>query len=226
MQKKFKFLVLIPARGGSKRIKNKNLKILNGKPLIDYTINTALKSKFHKNDIYVSSESDKIEKYIKSKKISFIKRPKELAKDTSSTFSVIKHFVQNIDKDFDFLVLLQPTSPLRKNTTLSNAINMVRKNDDCIISVQINDHHLWRIKGNYVFPKFEKRERTQLLQENVREDGSIYILPKKYLFNSKNILGMGIPNGKKIKYVISNKIESFEIDDIEDFQICSKLIKH
>ena len=101
-KKKFKFLVLIPARGGSKRIKNKNLKILNGKPLIDYTINTALKSKFHKNDIYVSSESDKIEKYIKSKKISFIKRPKELAKDTSSTFSVIKHFVQNIDKDFDF----------------------------------------------------------------------------------------------------------------------------
>ena len=81
------------------------------------------------------------------------------------------------------------------------------------------------LKEIMFFQNLKKRKNTIITRKCKR--GWIYLyFTKKYLFNSKNILGMGIPNGKKIKYVISNKIESFEIDDIEDFQICSKLIKH
>ena len=224
MHKKFSFVVLIPARGGSKRIKNKNLKLLCGKPLIDYTIDTAINSGLKKNKIYVSSDSNLIKKHCYKRNVSVIDRPKKFAKDTSSTFSVIKHFIDNISERFDFLILLQPTSPLRTSATLKKSISLIKNKNDCLISVQLNDFHLWEIFENYVNPRFKLRMRTQKLKDKVREDGSIYILPYDDLRRKSNTLGMGIPSNKKIKYIISKKEESIEIDDNEDFKICSKLI--
>ena len=156
--------------------------------------------------------------------MSVIDRPKKFAKDTSSTFSVIKHFIDNISERFDFLILLQPTSPLRTSATLKKSISLIKNKNDCLISVQLNDFHLWEIYKNYVNPRFKLRMRTQKMKDKVREDGSIYILPYDDLRRKSNTLGMGIPSNKKIKYIISKKEESIEIDDNEDFKICSKLI--
>ena len=125
MNNKKKYLSIIPARGQSKRVKNKNILPLNGKPLIAYTINSALKSKYL-DRVFVSSDNTAILEMSKRFGAETLKRPRNLAKDTSTTFDVIKHAIKNI-KGFEYVVVLQPTSPLRDEKHIDKAINFLKK---------------------------------------------------------------------------------------------------
>ena len=122
--------ILIPARAGSKGIKNKNMTILNGKPLIFYTIQEALKV-FPKESIYTSSDSTSILDYAKSLGVNAILRPESLATDESTSSEVIKHFISEIKDDSDdFTILyLQPTSPLRNSNHINEALKIFELND-------------------------------------------------------------------------------------------------
>ena len=125
-------IALIPARGGSKGLKNKNIKKLNGKALINYTLEIALKTK-PINNVFVSSDSEKILRISKNfnKNINIIKRPKKLAKDESTDLEVFKHFIEYYEKKYqkiDLLVHLRVTTPLRKLKTISDTINLMVKN--------------------------------------------------------------------------------------------------
>ena len=116
------FKVLIPARGGSKGLKNKNIRILNSKPLIQYTIEEA-KNIFDAKDIFVSTDSDEIREVAENSGILVPKlRPKSLSDDSTPMKDVILHFLENANK-LDYLVLLQPTSPCRKSKHILEAIN-------------------------------------------------------------------------------------------------------
>ena len=125
-----KFIGFIPARMGSKRIPNKNLKLFRKKPLIFYSINASKKSKYISETV-VFSNSKKIN--IEAKKydaVTSYKRPNKVSKNTTTMFGTIDYFVKknNIQDNFDYLVLLQPTSPLRNTRDINKACKMVLQN--------------------------------------------------------------------------------------------------
>jgi CMP-N,N'-diacetyllegionaminic acid synthase len=133
MYKEKSFLAIIPARGGSKRLPNKNILNLAGKPLIEWSIDAALKSKYI-DKVVVSSDDENILKIAKDK-CDIIKRPKELATDTASSIDVIKHVLDNLEKKYDYIVLLQPTSPLRNEKHIDEAIEFLYKKMQILLLV-------------------------------------------------------------------------------------------
>jgi CMP-N,N'-diacetyllegionaminic acid synthase len=137
------FLAIIPARGGSKRLPRKNVLDLCAKPLIAYTIEATLKSKYI-DKVIVSSDDEEILNISSNFGADIIKRPIDLANDTATTFDAIKHTIDNFEK-YDYVVLLQPTSPLRNQKHIDEAIELLEiKKADAIVSVCEMDHSpLW-----------------------------------------------------------------------------------
>ena len=142
-------LVIIPARGGSKGIPKKNLRPLNGKPLIYYSIQTAKKSKYNL-DIYVSSEDSEILMFAERFGAKICKRSKTLAKDDTTLDTVILSAFNKIkiinNKKYQYIITLQPTSPLLKSSTLDKAIKKIlnNKNIDVILSAKEKKHLSWK----------------------------------------------------------------------------------
>ncbi len=139
MYKNQKILALIPARGGSKGIKNKNIIDLCGKPLISYTIEAALNSKYIDNVIVSTDSSDIANIAVQyGAEVPFL-RPQALATDTSKTIDAVLHaitYLKNKNRDYDVLVLLQPTEPLRDCTDIDNALTIFFKNNyNSLVSV-------------------------------------------------------------------------------------------
>ena len=227
MKKKFNNITaLIPAREGSKGIKNKNIKNLQGEPLLAWTIKAALASN-HINNVIVSTDSKKIANI--SKKYGAIVpdlRPKKISQDTSSTELVIKHYIENWSKDEDAIVLLQPTSPLRKKETIDKAIKKyIQGKYDSLLSIsKVKNNFLWKVKQKKALPQYDinKRLRRQDVNDSellYYENGSIYIFcAKKFLRFENRLFG-------KIGYLILDKLESIDIDDEEDINIANLLFK-
>lgn len=120
-------LAIIPARGGSKRLPGKNIKMLNGKPLIAYSIEFALNSN-EINKVVVSTEDENIAQIAKEIGAEIIKRPIELAQDTTKTAPVLIHAVKELEKEGytpDVVILLQPTCPIRENDLCQKAIEIL-----------------------------------------------------------------------------------------------------
>jgi CMP-N-acetylneuraminic acid synthetase len=232
LKKKIKeFLCIIPARAGSKGVKNKNIKLLGGKPLIYWTIKEALKIKeFSK--VIVSTDSKKIQNISKKygAECPFL-RPKNISRDKSLTIDVIKHAVKYLDaKSFDKfenIVLLQPTSPFRKKIDIKNAIKKFLKNkraSSLISVVEVGDFHparMYYINNN----KLEKNKLSeskvgrprQNLKTMYLRNGAIYIIKKKNI--NRNFLGT-FPIG-----FLMPKDRSLNIDDNYDFEIAKNYIK-
>jgi CMP-N-acetylneuraminic acid synthetase len=157
MKKKIiKYLAIIPCRKNSKRIKNKNLKKINDKSLVEITLNQAQKVK-QIESIIISTDSTKILKIIKDhKKIIKFKRKKRLSKDNSTTESVILDVIQEYEKKKDReiknIILLQATSPLRRYSDISNAIKTYEEgNYDSLFSAHYEKLFLWKKKKNFFF---------------------------------------------------------------------------
>jgi len=227
MYKNKTFLAVIPARGGSKRLPNKNILDLKGKPLIVWSIEAAKKSKYI-DEIVVSSDSDKILEIAKKYSVTTIKRPDNLATDTASSVDVIKHVIYNIKEKYDYIVLLQPTSPLRNEKHIDEAIEeLIKKNADAIISVCEIDHPVeWSnvLPENLSMENFISKEnlkRSQDLPKRYRINGAIYIcktdkfLKENTFFLEKNIFA----------YIMDKK-SSVDIDDEFDFKLAEFLMKY
>lgn len=226
------FLALIPARGCSKGLKGKNFLKLNKKPLIYWTIKEALKSKYI-DDIVVSSDSRKIQRYCaKFKKINFLKRPKKFSKDNTTMFDLVNYTVNfQLKKKYKYLIILQPTSPLRTSSDIDSSCKIIlNQNLDSLVSVEEIPH---RFLPNNVYKK-EKNilkniskknkliNRQKLLSKDkyfARNGAAIYItkikLLNKFIIGGK-IGGYLMPQWKNIdinnyfefkiaEYIISNK---------------------
>ena len=218
------FLVIIPARGGSKRLPRKNLLDLCGKPLIAWSIEAALKSKYI-SKVIVSSDDEEILNIAKEYKADFIKRPDELASDTATTFDALKHTLENVEK-YDYVVLLQPTSPLRTEKHIDEAIELLKeKNADAIISVCEMEHSpLWSntLDEDLNMSNFLRDEvlnkRSQDLPKYYRLNGAIYICKTdKLLQNESFFLKENIYAYKM------NKKHSVDIDEEIDFIIAREI---
>jgi len=219
------FLAIIPARGWSKRLPRKNVLDLCGKPLIAWSIEAGLKSKYI-DKVVVTSDDYEILEISKKLEAETIKRPDELASDTATTFDAIKHTMDNFEK-YDYIVLLQPTSPLRDEKHIDEAIELLKaKNADAVISVCEMDHSpLWSntLPPDSNMNSFLKDEvlnqRSQDLEKYYRINGAIYICKTNKLLENK-----GFFLKENIFAYKMDRESSIDIDEEIDFKIAEGLI--
>lgn len=224
-----KVLAIIPARGGSKGIKNKNIIPLNNKPLIFWTIKAAFNSKVF-SDIMVSTESEEIAETARcfGAKVPFL-RSKKLALDTSKTIDCVIEVLNNyrlLGKEFDVVVLLQPTSPLRDSEDIREAYDLfIRKDRMSLASVvKAKNIVLMRKLGNngeLVFLENESctGQRRQDLEPHFVLNGAIYINQVSEITEATNF------NHNKIAFVMDTT-KSLDIDDGEDLMVAEALQRY
>jgi len=222
-----KILAIIPARGGSKTIPRKNIKLLNGKPLIYYTIKESIKSKYL-GRIIVSTEDKEISEISKKYGAEVIERPEELAKDETPTIDVIFHVLQVQAENFEpgLVVLLQPTSPLRNVQDIDNAIELFLKNDcESVVSVCEAEHSLYwsfEIENRYLKPIFGGKYlnmRRQDLPKVYTPNGAIYVSTPEILRKYKSFYC-----SKTIPYIMPPE-RSVDIDNEIDFMLAELLMR-
>ena len=220
-----KVLAIIPARGGSKGVPQKNIKELNGKPLIAWSFETALHCKYI-DRIIVSTDDEKIA--LISKKLGadvpFL-RPKELAKDDSKSIDAILHCINWLKEngdEYDILILLQPTSPLRIYTDIDKSIEMLfEKKADSIVSVCKTDHNpLWSntLPSDGKMNDFLKKEvvniNRQQLPEYYRLNGAVYSAWIDYVVKNLSFFGENT-----FAYIMPTE-RSVDVDTLFDFKLC------
>ena len=226
MYKDKTFLAIIPARGGSKRLPKKNILDLGGKPLIAWTIEAGLKSKYI-DKVIVTSDDNEILAIAKIFGSDIIKRPDELASDTASSFDAIKHTIESSDK-YDYIVLLQPTSPLRDEKHIDESIELLfQKRAAAIVSICEMEHSpLWSntlpaSKSLVNFLPQKAKRRSQDLSTYYRLNGAIYLCNTSILLEQKSFF---IDN--KIFAYLMNQETSIDIDHELDFKISKLLISN
>jgi N-acylneuraminate cytidylyltransferase len=220
-------LVLIPARCGSKGLPDKNILLLNNKPLIHYTIDVA-REVFDDDIIRVSTDCKKIKSIAEKTglKVGSL-RPRNLAKDNTSSYDVITYEINNYEKThgkLDAVVLLQPTSPFRKSEHIKECLKLYHDNLDMIVSVKTT-------KSNPYFNLFEENKygylnKVKKSNFNRRQDcpnvweynGSIYIM------NVKSLKKMNLNDFKKIKKYEMDDYHSVDIDNEIDYKLCKVLL--
>jgi len=226
------FLAIIPARGGSKRLPRKNVLNLAGKPLIAWSIEAGLKSKYI-DEVMVTTDDKEILNISKKygANIPFI-RPDELSDDTATRPEVIKHTIEfyknNLKKEFDYIILLQPTSPLRNEDEIDKAIEyMFDKNGDAIVSVCEVEHPIhWSgtLPENNNMSKFLDKvaikSRSQDLPTYYRLNGAIYICDTKMFLEQ----GCVFLKENTYAYKMPQNL-SIDIDTKTDFIFAEVLIK-
>lgn len=215
-------LVVIPARGGSKGIPQKNLRLLNGKPLISYVIKTALSIQEIDN-VIVSSDNESILSIAEKYGADSLKREEDLSSDKITLDPVIQDALLKsekfFNKEFDIIITLQPTSPLLKSTSIIKALSMFNDSSiDSVLSV-VNDTHLTWIQENGRYkPNYLKRVNRQELPKIFKETGGIIACTRETLVKGSRI-------GNEVCLVELDKEESIDIDNYEDWNICDFYIK-
>ncbi|MCF6184509.1 MAG: cytidyltransferase [Bacteroidales bacterium] len=223
MDKSINILIVIPARGGSKGIPRKNIRALNGKPLIYYSIKTALKSVF-KPTVVVSSDDEEILGIAKLFGAETLKRAKELAGDEITLDAVIFDAYLNAEilfnTKYDFVVTLQPTSPLLKTKTLDDAIQKLIDNPekDSVISVKNDTHLCWRKDNNKFIPIYKERLNRQYLPKVYTETGSFFITNTKILTQKDRI-------GTNVDIYLLKSDEGIDIDSFADWNLCEYYLR-
>ncbi|MHC2993512.1 CMP-N-acetylneuraminic acid synthetase [Pontibacter sp. HJ8] len=219
-------LFLIPARGGSKGLPGKNIKLLNGKPLICYTIDAAREIS-NGADICVSTDDKEIITVVEDYgvKVPFI-RPAELATDHATAEQVLDHAIQYYEsqyKSYDVVVLLQVTSPLRTGKHLKEALDLLKPHTEMIVSVKETD-------ANPYYVLYEEDSTGKLKKSKEGNFGRRQDCPKVYQLNGaiyiisvKALKLKGLANLQKDKYIM-DKESSIDIDDKIDFMIAELLI--
>lgn len=220
------------ARGGSKKIKNKNIVDINGKPLIYYTIKEALKSKYLTNYI-VSTDSKRIAKIARSYKaeVPFL-RPQNISSDKSSSASALKHALNFAEKyygkRFDYVVEIMNTNPLKVKKDIDAVIRIITKNKlNSVIAVnQLFDHHPARIKKiiNNKLVDFAVKENLETRRQDLKPNayirsGSIYAMSRKFTMK-----GIRYKSNISTPYIIPNN-RVINIDEPIDLEIVKILIK-
>ena len=228
----YNILGIIPARSGSKGVINKNIRLLNDKPLVQYTIEAALGSDLI-TDFIVSTNSKNIAGICRDAgaNIPFY-RPDKLASDNIESFPVIVHALNQMENcknvKYDYFIMLQPTSPLRVSSDIDDSLAKLinTKNDSIVSVVDVRGAHPLRMKKinskqlleNYIKQNGENMKPRQELEKVYIRNGSIYASRKEVLIKYKSLVGP-----KCMPYVMS-KEKSVNIDNNIDFLIASQLM--
>lgn len=223
MFKNNRILVVIPARGGSKGIPRKNIRLLNNKPLIYYSINIAKSSKYV-DDVVVTTDDSEISLLAEKFGASVIKRSEELSGDEVPLDPVIYDAMLKKEKtnnEYDIIITIQPTSPLLKTDTLNKAIQKFENsNIDSVLSV-VDDRHLsWsydEINKSYL-PNYVERKNRQYLPKNFRETGAILATRRNFVLKDSRL-------GTNLDLIEVSRDESVDIDNYEDWWIAENYLQ-
>ncbi|WP_298496528.1 MULTISPECIES: acylneuraminate cytidylyltransferase family protein [Helicobacter] len=218
-------LAIIPARAGSKGIKNKNLTLLDGKPLLYYTIQAAKKAKCI-DEIVLSSDGEEILEYGKSQGIQTLKRPSSLSQDDTTSDKVILHTLEFYPQ-YQNIILLQPTSPFRTTRHIEESFERFKKrNANALISVIAIDNKILKafildnqdnLKGicNDFFPFMPRQSLPTCFMSN----GAIYIVKSETFRINPTFLPLNTD------YYLMDKQSSLDIDCIDDLINAEQIIK-
>lgn len=221
-----RYLYIIPARGGSKGVPYKNIKLLNNKPLIYYTLDVA-RALSEEHDICVSTDDQKIVDVVEMypQKVPFI-RPDHLATDNAGTYDVLMHAIQHyesIGKTYDAIVLLQPTSPLRTVQQVSEALMLFHTELDMVVSVKkshtagviCSENENGYLEMTLNHSSFRRQDMKPFYEYN----GAIYVI------NVQSLKQMRISNFKKVVKYVMDEESSIDIDTELDIKIAEFLLK-
>lgn len=214
-------LVIIPARGGSKGIPRKNLRDLNGKPLIYYSIDTA--KGLNNVRIVVDTDDDEIEYIVKLKypDVFIHRRRFEQGKDIATIDDVIFTNLNDNNFEFEELIVLQPTSPLLSSHTLNKALSDFRKsNNKSAIAVTEFKHLLWKLEFPDT-PKLVQKERV-----NRQHMECLYLETGGFTITKSDLLAQGIRIGQKPMLIAVPSLESLDLDEPNDWSLAEKVLKH
>jgi len=220
---KVEILAVIPARGGSKGIRRKNIRLLNGKPLIYYQIKNALSSKYI-TDVVVTSEDEDILSYVTTfEKVYIRTRPKDLAGDDVTldpvVYDAVIYMEKTLNKRYDLVITLQPTSPLLKVSTLDTAIReVITKGWDTLIPVVEATHLYWTENKGRIHPDYSERLNRQWLPRRYKETGAFLITRREFIqYNSRF--------GRNIGIFIMDDEEGIDIDTPLDWLTAETLLR-
>lgn len=224
-----KNIAIIPARSGSKGLKDKNIKLLNGKPMIAYTIEAAIKSEqFDK--IVVSTDSPEYAEVARKygASVPFF-RNASLSSDVASSWDVVRdvlHHYRTENNYYETITLLQPTSPFREADNIIQAYELYKKmKANAVISVcEIEQSPLWsntlpedKSLNNFI-PKEVSKLPRQKLPVHYRLNGALYIVSTEYIINKKNIY-----DESSYAYIMP-EFNSIDIDSLDDFKYAEYLL--
>lgn len=216
-------LIIIPARSGSKRVKNKNIRKIKNKPLVYWTIKYA-KKYFKNKEIIVSSDSKTIKKISLSEKVLFDQRPKILSSDKSKVYFTIIHILKKFKvlNKYSYIALLQPTSPIRPKNIVNKGINILKKNKkfENLIHLEKTNYNIGVVKNNEWKPINNDNIRTQDIVNQYRPSGCLF------LYKMKNIENYKLYKKRKVfGFKEKDKIETVNIDEENDFNKLKYLLK-
>ena len=229
-----KIVAVIPARGSSKRLPNKNIMKICGKPLIAYTIESAIESK-KITKIVVSTDDEKIAEVSRNYGIQVIDRPIEYSTDLAPLEWALRHAVKYLEENegytADIIVLLQANVPIRKKGIIDKVIDkLIQTNADSVVTVyKVDQMPEWMkkiVNDDKVIPLQESSAiRMQDLPEFYLLDGAVLAIRKKVLMATENKIGTHVYLGDDIRAVIQDKIYSIEVDDASDLVFAEVAIK-
>ena len=218
-------IAIIPARGGSKRLPDKNIKLLGGKPLISHSIEAALKAKSI-SAVMVSSDSEQILNIASSyNEVIIHQREKSLASDTATALELVEHIYMNLKDEYSFITLMLPTCPFRNSKHLDEGFALLKDSDDGVISVTTYEFPISLnvpVNENYIelsenSPLITGNTRSQNHKPSYRPNGGFYV-SKWSSFDKYRNFWKG-----NVKYYLMNRINSIDIDDQIDLNIANMI---
>ena len=229
-----KTLGIIPARKGSKGLPNKNIKLINNKPLINWTIDQANKSNLLDKCI-VSTDSEEIAKIARKAggEVPFL-RPPHLSNDTATSISVVEHALKYLQEEcsecFDNIILLEPTSPIRMDYDIDNMIEKLYINyekHDAVVSIgDVKTHpaYIKKIDKNGILMSFNKNNKSEERRQD--QDRAFFPFGVGYLSKISSLLKKQTFYPHQSYGYILNSIQCYEIDDMSDFICVEAIMKY
>jgi CMP-N-acetylneuraminic acid synthetase len=221
-----KNIAIIPARGGSKRIPEKNIQLLGGLPLLVHSIQYAVANSEIIDDVYVSTDDTTIKSIALACGAKVIDRPEYISGDFEPTISALKHVLESIEGDVENVILLQPTNPLRPQNLLKEAFETYQKRkSDSLFTVSRNHQKFGKIIGNKFFPfNYTIGQRSQDLEPLFFENGLLYITKASLILEKTIISENAFP------FEVNHIFANVDIDTPEDLEyaeyLYQKLITH
>jgi len=222
----------VPARAGSERIKNKNIKLLGSKPLIQYTLDQ-IKNSNYINKTFISTDYDNLEKKLKNdNSVNLIKRPKKISKSNSLDIDWILHTLSKLENDMpDIIVLLRPTSPFRSSEFIDDSIKLFldQKNFDSARAVKLVKEHpdkMWEEKDNRIVPIAGfKKDGEDLHSMQYKSLRKVFIQTSSIeILNTNSIIKYKKLSGKRVLPIFSDYLNSFSIDYESDFSKAQEIL--
>ena len=214
-----KNIAIIPARGGSKRIPEKNIQLLGGLPLLVHSIQYAVANSAIIDAIYVSTDNPTIKEIALAYGAKVIDRPDDLSGDLEPTITAVQHVLGNIGFEVENVILLQPTNPLRPPNLLKDCVEKFQNEKvDSLFTVTQNHQKLGKItSGNFVPFNYEIGQRSQDLEPLYFENGLLYITKVKSILENKIITENAFP------YLVNHIFAHVDIDTKEDMEYAAYL---